>query len=344
MRLEPWRVRTRRIADAPTSAAQELGGELFAAFFHDELRDVLVASRSRCPDGLRIRIDLSEAPALTGIPWELLYDRLGNRHLALSERTPVVRYLQLAGTVAPLVVNGPLRILAVLASPSGLQPLDVEPEWEGMSAELAPQVDAGLVALDRLERPTTGDLHRYLRTHEVHVLHFVGHGSFDTAIQDGVLCLEDRRGQAQAITSGKLGPDLYDHDSLRLVVLNACETASSASTDTFSGMAQGLVQQGVPAVVAMQVPITDEAAVCFSRDFYSDRRRTTSRPSSYRGPQGSSQRIRVRMGDPGALPEDTGRRPLRHRTEDSNHIAAPGPATRTAIDADATKGGGTSGG
>lgn len=268
MHLEPWRVRTRRVADAPTSAAEELGGALFASLFHGELLSALGESRDRNPDGLRIRLDLSDAPGLAGLPWELLYDRGGRRHLALSERTPVVRYLRLPGTVDPLAVHGPLNILAVLASPSGMPGLDVEAEWEGMRAALARGTAAGLVTLDRLERPTTGDLHRYLRAHEVHVLHLVCHGGFDVGRQDGVVYLEDSRGHPRAVTSGQLGPDLYDHDPLRLVVLNACETASADRTDAFSGLGQGLVQQGVPAVVAMQVPISDEASLCLSRDFY----------------------------------------------------------------------------
>src|SRR6478609_3138757 len=238
MHLEPWRLRTRRVADSPTAAAEELGGALFASLFQGELLSALRESMERHPDGLRIRLDLSDAPGLAGLPWELLYDRDGRRHLALSERTPVVRYLRLPGTVDPLAVHGPLNILAVLASPSGMPHLAVEAEWEGMRAELARGIAAGLVTLDRLDRPTTGDLHRYLRGHEVHVLHLVSHGGFDVRRQDGVVYLEDPLGHPRAVTSGQLGPDLYDHDPLRLVVLNACETASSDRTDAFSGMGQ----------------------------------------------------------------------------------------------------------
>ncbi len=268
MHLEPWRVRTRRTVDAPTGAAQELGGDLFAALFRGEVRDALVGSLSRVGDGLRIRLDLTEAPDLAGLPWELLYDRGTRRHLALSERTPIVRYLQLPGPNRPLPVSGPLRVLAILSSPAGHEPLDVDAEWAGVEAALRPQTRAGLISLDRLERPTLGHLHRYLRAHEVHLLHFVGHGDYDVASQDGVLYFEDDRGIARKVSTNQLAPLLYDHDPLRLVVLNACQTALPNRADAYSGMAQGLVQQGVPAVVAMQVPITDDAGICFSRDFY----------------------------------------------------------------------------
>jgi hypothetical protein len=61
---------------------------------------------------------------------------------------------------------------------------------------------------------------------------------------------------------------LHDHDSLRLVVLNACEGARTDITDPYAGTAQSLVQQGIPAVVAMQFEITDTAAIMLAQELY----------------------------------------------------------------------------
>ncbi|HYI21427.1 MAG TPA: CHAT domain-containing protein, partial [Candidatus Limnocylindrales bacterium] len=58
-------------------------------------------------------------------------------------------------------------------------------------------------------------------------------------------------------------------DPLRLALLNSCETAQGAETDIFSSTAAALVRKGTPAVVAMQFEITDDAAIQFSRVFYS---------------------------------------------------------------------------
>jgi len=58
------------------------------------------------------------------------------------------------------------------------------------------------------------------------------------------------------------------HRSLRLVILNACEGARSARDDPFGGVAQALVRQGIPAVIAMQFEISDPAALTFSQSFY----------------------------------------------------------------------------
>ncbi|HSN87195.1 MAG TPA: SUMF1/EgtB/PvdO family nonheme iron enzyme, partial [Thermoanaerobaculia bacterium] len=55
------------------------------------------------------------------------------------------------------------------------------------------------------------------------------------------------------------------------VFLNACETGRTpdgADHDPFAGVATALVLGGVPAVIAMQLPIADEAAITFSRTVY----------------------------------------------------------------------------
>jgi hypothetical protein len=61
---------------------------------------------------------------------------------------------------------------------------------------------------------------------------------------------------------------LHGYRPLRLALLNACEGARGSATDPFAGAAQSLVQQGIPAVIAMQFPITDRAAILFAQEFY----------------------------------------------------------------------------
>ncbi len=61
---------------------------------------------------------------------------------------------------------------------------------------------------------------------------------------------------------------LHDHESLRVAVLNACEGARSSKQDPFAGSAQTLVQQGIPAVIAMQFEIADDVASTFAHELY----------------------------------------------------------------------------
>jgi len=101
-----------------------------------------------------------------------------------------------------------------------------------------------------------------------HVFHFIGHGGFDEAAQDGVLQFEDESEMSYPVRGELLGMQLHDHRSLRLAVLNACEGARSSRQDPFSGVAQSLLQQRVPAVIAMQFEISDGAAKVFAKEFY----------------------------------------------------------------------------
>ena len=127
----------------------------------------------------------------------------------------------------------------------------------------------GQVKVERLEKPGLEALQMRLRSGgPYHVLHFVGHGAFDEQNQDGLLVFEDANGAAQMVNGQRLGTILHNHPSLRLAVLNACEGGRTSQEDPFAGVAHSLVQQGLPAVIAMQYPITDGAALTFAREFY----------------------------------------------------------------------------
>jgi hypothetical protein len=130
-------------------------------------------------------------------------------------------------------------------------------------------VQAGTVALEWLEQPTLGGLLRALQTGTFHALHYVGHGRFDGKSQRGHLVLEDPSGWSKEVSGDQLATVLRDFTSLRLAVLNACEGARNGSGDPCSGVAQSLVQREIPAVIAMQSEITDDAAIVFANGFYS---------------------------------------------------------------------------
>jgi CHAT domain-containing protein len=102
------------------------------------------------------------------------------------------------------------------------------------------------------------------------VFHFIGHGGFDSKRGEGFIVIQEEGGAS--------GRELYA-DSLRdlltgphepqLVVLNSCSGATSEPGDLFSSTAARLVLGRIPAVVAMQFPISDEMAIKFSKLFYS---------------------------------------------------------------------------
>jgi WD40 repeat protein len=263
-----------RSVDAPeTKAIKAFGERLYRALFHGELWVSLERSLSEAAAkgaGLRLRLRLSDTPELAELPWEFMYDEVRNRFVCLSDRTPLVRFLEVPDPPRPLPVSPPLRVLVMISSPRHprFAQLDVEQEWAKLRGVLGGLEQAGLVRLERLEAATLAALRRQLRREDWHVFHFIGHGGFDPHAQDGVLVLEDPVGGGRLVSAQALGVLLHNHDPLRLVVLNACEGARADPTDPFAGTAQTLIQQGIPAVVAMQFEITDLAAIAFTSELY----------------------------------------------------------------------------
>jgi hypothetical protein len=247
--------------------AHDAGSSLFNTIFSGE---VLVSWR-RClaragRKGLRLRLHLN-SPDLWDWPWELLNDpRLG--FLASLPETPVVRYIEMSEPIQPLRVRPPLRVLAVSACPNGFSPLSIQEELADLERSLAGLWEMERVELDRLEDATREALRRALQENAFHVIHFIGHGTFDAGLGGGVVLLQREDGEADPMGAQELNVLLNAHPEIRLVVLNVCQGARGDVADPFSGLAQSLVKGRVPAVVAMRSAVTDRAAIDFSRSFY----------------------------------------------------------------------------
>jgi Flp pilus assembly protein TadD len=270
LKVGRFRSRTRRVEAAPVAAAKQVGGRLFEAVFAGVTGECLRRSLDRAREEqatLRIRLRVSACPGLTNLPWELLYDRDDDWFLALSERTPIIRYVQLPDPPRPVPVTLPLRILLIRSEPSDYLPLGLAAEWEHVSQALGELSDAGMVRFTELASATLGELRRALLRDTFHVLHYMGHGGFDSE-RGGVLLFTDRVGHGLPVTSGDLGVLLHDHTSLRLAVLNACEAGRTDPTDPFAGVADTLVRRGIPAVIAMQFEVSDDAAIEFAPALY----------------------------------------------------------------------------
>ena len=97
LKCDPHRFRQRwGGADTQAEASRILGSGLFDSVFAQDIR--LAWSRSdelarAQGDGLRLRLRLAGAPSIAGLPWELLYDRRSDRYIGQSERSPIVRYV-----------------------------------------------------------------------------------------------------------------------------------------------------------------------------------------------------------------------------------------------------------
>ncbi len=250
-----------------------IGEELFQALFSGQVGLLWARSIGVVPSrGLRVqlRFKLDEQPSGDptlphSLPWELLRQPDTRDFLALSRLTPVVRYLEVPRPAVPFRRPSVLLILVVISAPAGLSSLDSAREWQDIQQAWG---DRPEVEVDVLEKPRASTLREALLSRPYNILHFIGHAKLDTSTGEGCLVFEDKNGAADPISAEELVTLLKDLTSLRLVFLNACDTARTVGgkgLDPFAGVATALVMAGLPAVVAMQFPISDDAAIAFSR-------------------------------------------------------------------------------
>jgi len=257
-------------------SAKDLGSALFDAVFSDPIGPLLYTRLGALggDESRRLRIklmlDLADPVQreLHGLPWELLYREHTGDFLGSLRRTPVVRYLELPRPVPPVQCPETLRVLVVAPRPVGAAGLDLERECRNLVA-LAGSVSG--LDVETVEPASLGELRRALLEREVHVVHFMGHGRFEAEPGRGLLLLERPDGGAEAVAADSFATVLKGFPSVRLVVLNACETGRAGDGGVghpFMGVAPALMQGGLAAVLAMQLPISDSGAIALSEAFY----------------------------------------------------------------------------
>lgn len=256
--------------------AERLGELLRQAMFPqtimNHLQQSLTEARAAGMQGLRLRlrfdIDDEKQAWLSQFPWE--YSRDERSYLALNSDIPMIRYLNTdQPAYKPIVGPKPIKILVIMASPSGYPELNVAAEATKVRESLRKLEEDGQVELKIIKNATVDDLFTYTQLEfKPHVLHFIGHGVLKED-GEGALVLEDG--------SDEKNPELSDADDLlnllrvsdvKVVFLSACLTSAFGAGQAIMGIAPRLLWAGIPAVIAMQFAIPDKAATTFMGDLY----------------------------------------------------------------------------
>jgi hypothetical protein len=261
-------VTTRRAAPVDR-AVREFGETLSDAVLTGDVRRLFDRCREDARErqtSLRILLD-TDGPNVSVIPWEFTVDpNAHDEYLAL--RVPIIRSPHLIGPVSSSRVALPLRVLGVSARPVDLPALDTQRERDDISKAFWQCLTPGDVHIEWLHEDRWAELAEAIRSHPWHVLHIMSHGGFDPETGGGYIQLSGENGTARPISAVDLARLISENPSLRLIVLNACESAFSSAEGIFTSTAEKLVREGVPAVVAMQYEITDTAALEFASSFY----------------------------------------------------------------------------
>jgi hypothetical protein len=214
-------------------------------------------------DTLHVRL-LVDPAELQALKWERIYqpDGAGWRPLGTTAQTPFSRYLPTPHWgQPPAITQRPLRLLAVLASPTGLDvDYQLDPvgddERQAIHAMFAAIPDVQTTFLESgnggspLGAPTLDEIRKALQE-GYHIVHFLCHG----AVLSGgtVLFLETPTGGVEQVSAARV-VEVFQAPRSKpaLCFLGACESAARSRSDAFAPLGPALVEGcGVPAIVAM---------------------------------------------------------------------------------------------
>ena len=259
----------RRILSPGEQRLRDVGRQLFDALFSGPVHEAYRASVSAADQrGERLQVVLRlDVPELAAIPWEAMFDTENDQYICLND--PLIRHIP-STTAEPVEVTSSLEVLALVASPDGLASLDVEAERKKLSDALAEPIADGRIHLKWLMQASWDEVQDEMLSGTWHVLHFIGHGDYDSTSEQGRIALVGDDGGAHLVEADRLA-DLLNQatPTPRLVVLNSCSSGRSGASDLFSSAAATLVKRGINAVAAMQFTVSDAGAIKFARAFYS---------------------------------------------------------------------------
>jgi outer membrane protein assembly factor BamB/tetratricopeptide (TPR) repeat protein len=220
---------------------------------------------------LDVRLHFADDPTaveLAALPWELLWGGGETPLLFANSRSPITltRHFALPQPVPPTTPRqGPLTIL-VIAPHAGVEPEVRERERASREQSWRSLLASGQVLMEDISPATRNAIIKRLREKpQPDIIHFVGHGYYDN--QSGYLILDSEEGNWDHVPVGKMAPWL---SLARLVLLNACESASFGTSNLLTGVAPALSVAGAPAVVAMQLSVRIKAALQFSQVVYEE--------------------------------------------------------------------------
>lgn len=247
---------------------QAFGQALYRKIFTGEVQKVW---RSYKESGsflilcLRIHPD---AAGLEALPWETLFD--GESFLAADVNGAVTRLpldIDIPAALPP--IPRPLRMLAFVSSPLDLPDLSrlrIEDEQEILLRAINDPAGEGRLSADFEDEGKLEILENSLEA-GYHILHFTGHGIGPE--QGGGLLLEGVQGKMLPVAVDDIVKSIgKGQKTLRLAVISGCQTARTLHAGTFRDLGRELLRNRIPAVIAMQFSITDDAGLKFAEVFY----------------------------------------------------------------------------
>lgn len=261
----------------------EWGTALFDATFHDRVARHLFSLFQDTTDQDRLLTISAKHPEVLSLPWELLRDPKGvylfNESISIRRRvTEATGRRAFDPKVKPR-----LRLLFVTSRPSDAGFIDPRSEPQAVM-DAVEQHAPGRIEVEFLRPATFRNLAERLENKSlptVDVIHFDGHGAFDTkgsfgdrTPNTGYLLFERESGLKQLV-SPEFWHEKIGNYGVSIVVLSACQSAAISDSEEgdeakepMGSIAYGLTALGVPAVLAMTHSLLVETAGHLFGKFY----------------------------------------------------------------------------
>ncbi|MGZ5483203.1 MAG: CHAT domain-containing protein [Pyrinomonadaceae bacterium] len=253
----------------------DLGGRLCTLILQGKVRSLFDIATGESPELLPFELFV-EDPAITGWPWEYVYDSINKKFLS-QEFHPISRGIFTVFPARPLrPIKDRVRILLVLGVlPGDKSTPENEVQWikEVFDTQLA--TDSVELVVKHSLKPE--DLDREIQRNRYDVIHYFGHAKFDGKRDEGFLSLEQPGAAPFPLYANEFAR-MLTKKNIRLVFLNGCETARSSKTEdpARSSIAAALLAHGIPAIIATQFSIPDVTAHYLSSMTYNSL--VTSKP------------------------------------------------------------------
>jgi hypothetical protein len=217
------------------------------------------------------------------LPWELIREPHASLPLALESAGFVRSSPSLPTERVPLPpASDRVRILLAISRPGGRADVPFRSVATRIVSALAPHSDR--FALDVLRPPTFERLKQVVdeakaRGRPYHIVHFDGHGTFDSVRKRGYLLFEGTTSQHVLVTGSILGQALVS-GHVPILVLNACRSALVEASESpgdapaeerpraLGPLAREVLETGVRGVVAMRYNVYVVTAASFMLDLY----------------------------------------------------------------------------
>ncbi|HLW03738.1 MAG TPA: CHAT domain-containing protein [Ktedonobacterales bacterium] len=203
---------------------------------------------------------------VAALPWEFLYCPRGSVFLAADQRVSFSRrYADWVSLSPRLLTKGEhLRTLLVHLQPEDMASIALTRIVNVLTDLADQQTSIGHPMV--LRNPDPSVVEDALQRYHPHIVHILAHGRFE---QQGTLfALADQSERTVHWQRDRSFADLFRVYHPHLVFLQACEGGRSSDVRSFTYGAAYLVRKHIPAVIAMQYPITNEVGWIFAESLY----------------------------------------------------------------------------